>query len=262
MRQEEVAPALPEYSSSPPPDYNVTAVATERVIASTLYNYGPPPSPPPAGPLFGHPSAPHSTDPFRVFLPAAPPHRPSSANYTVHSNSHILVILPRSYPTSNRRRPLPLLPAYGHQAAVSGSLFLAQGSWTSTISKVAISLEGRASSVLIQRGVRESASSRNLFSVSHTLWKNTGENARDIPDKIKFEVRFPHAIPGGQARCLPPSFEQETQMAFGIATHIKIEYTLKVDVWRRGLRRHKRKVHTPLAYDHIVELLHSCRKTD
>ena len=222
MSQTDVALPLPEYSSIPPPDYNPAAVATERVIAST---YGPP----------------------RLFRPSLSSHRPPSANYTVHSNSHILVILPRPDPT-NRWRPLPLLPAYGHRAAVSGSLLLTPGSWTSTISEVAISLEGRASSVLIQPGVREPASSRKLFSVSQTLWKGMRGHALNLSDRLKFEVRFPQSIPGGHTQhiALPPTFEQETQMAFGIATHIKIEYTLKVDVWRRGLWRHKRKVHVPL----------------
>jgi len=252
MSQTEVAPVLPGYSSGPPPDYNVTAVATERVIASTLHDNGPPPPSSPAGPVVNVASAAHSPNAFRTSRQTTPssslpPHQSSSASYTVHSNSHILVILPRSGRTSSRSRSPPL-PAYGRQATVSGSLFLTPGSWTSTVSKVAISLEGQASSVLLQHAMREPASSRKLFSTLQILWKNTADNTLNLPDKMKFEVQFPPSIPGGRERHndLPPSFEQKTQMVFGIATHVKIEYTLRVDVWRRGLWRHKRKVHVPL----------------
>ena len=218
MSQTEAAPALPEYSSTPPPSYNVTAATTERVIVPAAYR--------------DRSSPPHSL-------------AGSTINHTVHSNSHILVILPQSgHTTSNRRRQkLPPLPAYGRQAIVSGSILLAPGKWISTITKVAVSLKGQVSSVLIQRGMREPASSKKLFFISQSLWKKTPENARNALDGLmQFEVQFPGSISGEQEghSDLPPTFDEETQMVFGIATRVKIEYTLRVDIWRRGLRSHKR----------------------
>jgi hypothetical protein len=91
--------------------------------------------------------------------------------------------------------------------------------------------------------MREPVSSKKLFVISHVLWSNTPENTRNLLDKsIKFEFQFPESIPGGQKGHvdLPPTFDEETQMVFGIATRVKIEYILRIDVWRRGLWSHKR----------------------
>ena len=217
MSQVEVALALPEYSSSPPPDYNATAAVTERVIASATFGDGLSPPRSLAGHTINHTS-------------------------TVHSKSHILVILPRSGHTSSRRTG-PSVLAYGRQATISGLLSLAPGRWTSTISKVAVSLTGQASSVLIRQGMREPAASRKLFCISQVLWSNTSENPGNSSDKaIKFEFKFPELILDGQKGHIdpPPTFDEKTQSVFGIATHVKIEYKLRVDVWRRGLWSHKR----------------------
>ena len=113
---------------------------------------------------------------------------------------------------------------------------------------MAISLKGQASSVPLQQGVRQQASSRNLFSISQTLWNSTPGNPRSSLDKsIKFAFRFPDSIPGGPQghTALPPTFDEQTQTVTGIATRVKIEYSLKVDVWRRGMWSHKRCVHRP-----------------
>ena len=45
--------------------------------------------------------------------------------------------------------------------------------------------------------------------------------------------RSPFRADADTAARAPPSFDQETEMAFGIATYVKIEYTSKIDVWRR-----------------------------
>jgi len=211
-----------EYRSSPPPDYKPTPAATERVIAIALA------SDIASASAVYHDRSSHSHSPARPT--------------TVHSNTDILVILPRSGHSSSRPTSRSL-PAYGRQATISGLLSLAPGRWTSTISKVAVSLKGQASSVLIQQATREPASSRRLFFISQVLWSNTPENDRNSLDKsIKFEFQFPESIAGGQAGVvdLPPTFDEETQMTFGIAIHVKIEYSLRVDVWRRGLWSHKR----------------------
>lgn len=215
MSQIEVSPALPEYSSTPPPHYNATAAATERVIVPAAYVHGSSLSLSPTCPTIHH---------------------------TVHSNSHIFVILPQPGHIQNRQGSPPL-PAYGRRATVSGSLSLASGRWTSSISKVAVSLKGQASSVLIQRGMRQPASSKKLFFISRTLWENTPQcdkSAFDSPMKFAFE--FPESTADEQERHedLPPTFDEETQMIFGIATRVKIEYSLRIDVWRRGLWSHKR----------------------
>lgn len=217
MSQVEATPALPDYSSSPPPNYNANAAVTEQVIASAPSGDGL--SPPLS--LAGH---------------------TTNHNSIVHSNAHILVILPRSrYTSSTRTRPSSF--AYGRQATVSGLVSLAPGRWTSTISKVAVSLTGRASSVLVRQGMREPATSRKLFSISQVLWSNTSRNTGNSPDKpIKFEIQFPESIPDGKKGRidLPPTFDEKTQVVFGISTRVKIEYTLRVDVWRRRLWSHKR----------------------
>ena len=216
MSKVEVAHALPDYSSSPPPDYNATAADTERVIESVAFGSGLSPPLSLAGRSRNHTS-------------------------TVHSSSYILVILPRSGHTSSARTG-PVL-AYGRQATISGLLSLAPGRWTSTIYKVAVSLTGKASSVLIRQGMREPASSRRLCFTSQVLWSKSSENAGKPSDKaIKFEFQIPESIPDGRMGHidLPPTFDEKTQTVFGIATHVKIEYKLRVDVWRRGLWSNKR----------------------
>lgn len=224
MSQAGVAPTPPGYSSGSPPDYKATAADTERVIASAASNDR---SPPPF--LLARPTLNHSS--------------------IVHSNAYILVILPRpGHTSSTSTRTSPSLLAYGRQATISGLLSLTLGRWTSTISKVAVSLTGQASSVLIRRGTREPASSKKLLCISQVLWSNnTPQNTRNSPspDKsIKFELQFPESVPDGQKGRidLPPTFDEKTQVVFGLATHVKIEYRLRVDVWRRGLRSHKRYV--------------------
>ena len=220
MSQIEATPALPDYSSSPPPNYNANAAVTEQVLASTAFGDGS--SPPPS--LAGH---------------------TISNTSTVHSNEHILVILPRPGRTSSTRTG-PSSFAYGRKGTISGLVSLAPGKWTSTISKVAVSLTGHASSVLIRQGMQEPATSRKLFSTSQVLWSSTSNNSRNSPDKpIKFELQFPESIPDGQKGHidLPPTFDEKTQTVFGIAAHVKIEYKLTVDVRRRGLWSNRRYVH-------------------
>ena len=217
MSQVEATLALPEYSSSPPPDYNATAAVAERVIESAAFVGGLSPPLSLAGHTINHTS-------------------------TVHSSSYILVILPRSGHSSSARTG-PSALAYGRQATISGLLSLAPGRWTSTIYKVAVSLTGQASSVLIRQGMREPAASRKLFFISQVLWRDSSKNAgKPSNEAIKFEFQFPESIPDGQKGHidLPPTFDEKTQTVFGIATQVKIEYKLKVDVWRRGLWSHKR----------------------
>ena len=212
MSKIEVVPALPEYSPGPPPHYNVTAAATEQVIVPAAYVNASSLSLSPTGPTIDH---------------------------TVHSNPHIFVILAQSGHIPNRQRSPPM-PAYGRRATISGSLSLASGRWTSTISKVAVSLKGRASSVLIQRGMRQPAASKKLFFISRTLWKKTAEyDKNSLDNSMKFEFTFPESITGEREN-LPPTFDEETQMVFGIATRVKVEYSLRIDVWRQGLWGHKR----------------------
>jgi len=223
MSLAEVALGPPEYSSDSPPDYKATAAVTERVIASAA-----------SAAYTGHSSSP----PFSLAGPTV------NNSSTVHSNAHILLILPRSGHARSTRTS-PSLLAYGRQGTISGLLSLAPGRWSSTISKVAVSLAGHASSVLIRQGMREPASSRKLFFISEVLWSNTPKNARNstsLDKPMKFEIQFPESIPDGQKGPidLPPTFDEKTQTVFGIATHVKIEYKLRVDVWRRGLRSHKR----------------------
>ena len=214
----EVSPSLPQYLSSPPPHYNATAATTERVIEPSTYGNGSSPSLSSAGPAINH--------------------------ATVHSNSHILVILPRSGHSLNRQGSPQSLPAYGRQATVSGSLSLTSGRWTSAISKVAVSLKGQASSVLIQEGMQGPVLSRELFFVSQTLWKNKRGNTLNPPHKsMKFELHFPKSILDGRLKGhvdLSPTFEEETRKVYSLATRVKIEYSLRVDVWRKGLWSHKR----------------------
>lgn len=217
MSQVEVAPGLPEYSSNPPPNYNANAAVSEQVLASAASGDGVSPPLSLAGHTINHTS-------------------------TVHSNARILVILPRPGRTSSTRTGSSSF-AYGRQAAISGLISLAPGRWTSTISKVAVSLTGQASSVLIRQGMREPATSRKLFFTSKVLWSHTSENSGNSPDKpIKFELQFPESIPDGQRGHidLPPTFDEKTEAVCGIATHVKIEYILRVDVRRRRLWSHKR----------------------
>lgn len=121
------------------------------------------------------------------------------------------------------------LPCYGYAGTIEGTVRVHQ---IETVSKVEISLIGEVNTTVSEAAVPSQGASKRFLKQRLTVWDSSsagGAHQATHP----FIVTFPSESPNGPA--LPPSF----RLASGELS-ARVQYRLQVDLFRKGLRRHKR----------------------
>lgn len=197
--------------SSSVPEYSRSASPNERVLAGNI---------------------------MRTFSALSTQDLPSHFEY---STSHITLNL------GERSWYCPL-PCYGYAGTIEGTVRVHQ---IETVSKVEISVRGlsvhsmsfpypayqligEVNTAISEAAVPSQGASKRLLKQRLTVWDSSsagGAHQATHP----FTMTFPSESPNGPA--LPPSF----RLAAGELT-ARVQYRLQIDLFRKGLRRHKRCV--------------------
>lgn len=140
-------------------------------------------------------------------------------------------------------------PIYGLQSDVEGTVSFAKK--CSHVVSVTVTLEGKVAITASRGGSLAAASDEVILSQSAKLFEacNSDSTGRDSPkpsatlsgDCFNFSLSFPTYVKNGRDP-LPPSQSLSQQ-----GTHCTINYTVRVDVTRKGLRRHER-ITIPIMY--------------
>ncbi|KAH7334917.1 hypothetical protein B0J17DRAFT_630874 [Rhizoctonia solani] len=122
------------------------------------------------------------------------------------------------------------LPCYGYSGTIEGTVKLHQ---VDTVSKVEVSLVGEVLTTISEAAVPSQGASKRFLKQKTTVWdpnSSGGNNNSTLP----FTITFPGGSTNSDAG-LPPSFRLGTG-----EISARIQYRLQVDLFRKGLRRHKR----------------------
>ncbi|CAE6526917.1 unnamed protein product [Rhizoctonia solani] len=122
------------------------------------------------------------------------------------------------------------LPCYGHSGTIEGTLKVHQ---IDTVFKVEVSLVGEVLTTISEAAVPSQGASKRFLKQKTTIW-DSGSTGGNSHSPFPFTIMFP----GGSTSSdpgLPPSF----RLASGELS-ARIQYRLQVDLFRKGLRRHKR----------------------
>lgn len=122
------------------------------------------------------------------------------------------------------------LPCYGYTGTIKGTVRVHQ---IDTVSKVEVSLVGEVLTTISEAAVPSQGASKRFLKQKLTIWESgsVGGNANSaLPFTIMFPSGSTSSDPG-----LPPSF----RLGPGELS-ARIQYRLQVDLFRKGLRRHKR----------------------
>ncbi|KDN42330.1 hypothetical protein RSAG8_06821, partial [Rhizoctonia solani AG-8 WAC10335] len=115
------------------------------------------------------------------------------------------------------------LPCYGYAGTIEGTLV---GEVLTTISEAAVPSQGASKRFLKQKT---------------TIWNSNSAGGNNNNSTLPFTIKFPSG-PASNDPGLPPSF----RLGSGELS-ARIQYRLQVDLFRKGLRRHKR-FETEVAY--------------
>ncbi|KAI0048210.1 hypothetical protein FA95DRAFT_1558230 [Auriscalpium vulgare] len=160
--------------------------------------------------------------------PAPYAHQPESAtNYFIYNNEYMHVNMgPRLWG--------PRQPAYGFNGIVHGTVKLTKK--CSHVFRLQVSLLGKAKVSATSRGMLSDMLDKPLVSSTTTLFAATPEAAFCPTEHVfTFSIPFPTFI-SGEMGSLPPSY-----MAWSPGLSVETTYTLKLDVYRKGLRRHENR---------------------
>ncbi|CAE6341939.1 unnamed protein product [Rhizoctonia solani] len=121
------------------------------------------------------------------------------------------------------------LPCYGYSGTIEGTVRVHQ---IDTVSKVEVSLVGEVLTTVSEAAVPSQGASKRFLKQKTTIWDSSSArgNHSTLPFTIIFPGRSTTSDPG-----LPPSFRLGTG-----ELSARIQYRLQVDLYRKGLRRHKR----------------------
>ncbi|KAI0038644.1 hypothetical protein FA95DRAFT_1529052 [Auriscalpium vulgare] len=165
--------------------------------------------------------------------PAPYAHQPESSTHYIYNNEYMHVNMgPRLWG--------PRQPAYGFNGIVQGTVKLTKK--CSHVYRLQVSLLGNAKVSATSRGMLSDMLDKPLVSSTTTLFATTPE-ATFCPTEhvFTFSIPFPTFV-SGELSPLPPSY-----MAWSPGLSVETTYTLKLDVFRKGLRRHENR-HIPLLY--------------
>ncbi|KAG8742305.1 hypothetical protein FRC10_001662 [Ceratobasidium sp. 414] len=124
------------------------------------------------------------------------------------------------------------LPCYGYMGAIEGTIRVHQ---IETVSKVEISLIGEVNTVVSEQAVPSQGASKRFLKHKLTVWDASSSGASAQQSSHAFAISFPDQSNNPNTMSLPPSCRFVTS-----ASSARIQYTVQVDLFRKGLRRHKR----------------------
>ncbi|KAG9123261.1 hypothetical protein FRC07_015179 [Ceratobasidium sp. 392] len=123
------------------------------------------------------------------------------------------------------------LPCYGYNGTIEGTVRVHQ---IETVSKVEISLIGEVNTVVSEQAVPSQGASKRFLKQKLTMWESSsGVNAQQ--SNHTFAMSFPSESNNPNVMSLPPSCRFITNVSSA-----RVQYRVQVDLFRKGLRRHKR----------------------
>jgi len=133
----------------------------------------------------------------------------------------------------------PRQPVYGHNDVVQGAVKLHIK--CTHVYCVEVTLLGKVEVTMSSRGMLSEAIDHSIVSSNVVLsWPPRGEFS-PTEEWFPFSIPFPSSVKGGTSP-LPPS-----SAAWSPAFSAEIRYCVKVDVFRKGLRRHELRIF-PIMY--------------
>ncbi|KAJ1306206.1 hypothetical protein OPQ81_010915 [Rhizoctonia solani] len=121
------------------------------------------------------------------------------------------------------------LPCYGYRGTIEGTVKVHQ---IDTVSKVEVSLVGEVSTIISEAAVPSQGASKRFLKQKATIWDS--KFAQGDNSIFPFAIAFPGGSTSSDPE-LPPSF----RLGAGELS-ARIQYRIQVDLFRKGLRRHKR----------------------
>ncbi|CAE6500628.1 unnamed protein product [Rhizoctonia solani] len=122
------------------------------------------------------------------------------------------------------------LPCYGYAGTIKGTVKMHQ---IDTVSKVEVSLVGEVLTTISEAAVPSQGASKRFLKQKTTIWDSNSAGGRNN-SSLPFTIMFPNGSTSSDPG-LPPSFRLGTG-----EISARIQYRLQVDLFRKGLRRHKR----------------------
>ncbi|KAH9060059.1 hypothetical protein EDB87DRAFT_1618339 [Lactarius vividus] len=122
-------------------------------------------------------------------------------------------------------------PVYGHNDVVQGAVKL-HGKCTH-VYRLEVSLLGRVEVTTSNRGMLSEVIDRSIVSSNVVLSCPPRGESSPTEEFLPFSIPFPSFVKGGTSP-LPPSYS-----AWSPAFSAEIRYCVKVDIFRKGLRRHE-----------------------
>ncbi|KAI9452324.1 hypothetical protein F5148DRAFT_1236571 [Russula earlei] len=156
----------------------------------------------------------------------------SSAASFVYPSSLVNVSL-------GRRLWNPRRPVYGFNGTVQGGVRL--GEKCTHVVRVEVSLLGRVTVTTSERGLMSALINRNLVTSSVVISSPPRGGFTPTGECLPFSIPFPSYASGSTAT-LPPSFA-----SWSPTSSSDVEYCIRVDVHRKGLRRHETRL-IPIMY--------------
>ncbi|KAF8608207.1 hypothetical protein BDV93DRAFT_603065 [Ceratobasidium sp. AG-I] len=169
---------------------------------------------------------------------AASPNERTLAGHPVRTFSALSTQdLPARFEFSTRHATLDLgernwycpLPCYGYAGTVEGVVRMQQ---IETVSKIEVSLVGEVVTTVSEAAIPSQSASKRFFKQKITVW-DSAASGNGQPNQ-SFSLSFPGEL-GGSTAVLPPSCR-----IAGNESVARVQYGLQVDLFRKGLRRHKR----------------------
>ncbi|KAH9966450.1 hypothetical protein BC827DRAFT_1125085 [Russula dissimulans] len=138
-----------------------------------------------------------------------------------------------------RREWGPRQPVYGFNGIVQGAVKLSKQ--CTHVVRVEVSLLGRIKVMTSGRGLISEHVTRNLVTSSVVLSCPPRDEFSPAESSFPFSIPFPSHVKGGSSS-LPPSYASWVP-----SFSCEIEYCIRVDVHRKGLRRHEQRI-IPIMY--------------
>ncbi|CAG7850620.1 SubName: Full=Uncharacterized protein {ECO:0000313/EMBL:CCA72175.1} [Serendipita indica DSM 11827] len=129
------------------------------------------------------------------------------------------------------RKRFPIkVPCYGMDGVVEGKVTVKD---FKAAAKLSVTLEGACNTNVVERGMNVYSSTKKLLSMTEVLWtRSDGSACPDTPQDFSFSFRIPTNVH-------PPLPHSYATVHPGL--NADVTYYVKVDLFRKGLRRHERQ---------------------
>lgn len=264
---------LPPYvTQTPPPDYSHRPAEDERIVGSATWYQDEDLS------STSHLSTMRSTNTSSLSLQPHPPIGAGTSTSSSSSERRHTYSIPavsvtfNDVPTPPFRLPASIArslsrqPTYGQGALVKGRVVISRDHIVeSDVKRVTVRLKGTVVTIVARYGGVHEGSTRQVFMEEGIeLWNSSSSSVDtgslftgvDGETGIPFSIRLPlHPLPpftakvigsglledGSLPTMLPPSGVIKGSEGYG-SIDVRISYALKVDIFRKGLKSHKRSV--------------------